>query len=107
MKIGEEIKIKEDFKINTIVSDNVKTVKKGDKGFIDSRGFLHLTTGNGKGKVVKIEDIEVKGYDYRNIAKMIFNRLNSIYALEMLFDDEGIDLKDFIEEIEDELEDIF
>ena len=31
MKIGQEIIVKEDFKINTTISEKVITVKKGDK----------------------------------------------------------------------------
>lgn len=100
MKIGQELQIKEDFKINTIVSNKVITVKQGDKGFIDSVGHLHITTGNGKGKVVKINNAEVKGYDYENISKLILNRLNSVFGLEEYFKDEDIDSKEVIDEIE-------
>lgn len=106
MKIGQEIMVKEDFKINTMVSDKVKTVKKGDKGFMDSRGFLHLTTGNGIGKIVKIDDIEVKGYDYRNISSIIFRRLINAYDLDEFMDYEGIEATEIIDEIEDVLMDI-
>lgn len=106
VKIGEEVKIKEDFKINTTISENVITVKKDDKGFMDSRGFLHLTTGNGGGKIVKINDIEIKNYDYENISKMIFNRLNCIFGIENFLSDEDIEFENFIEEIKDVLSDI-
>ena len=106
MKIGQEIMVKEDFKINTMVSDKVKTVKKGDKGFMDSRGFLHLTTGNGIGKIVKIDDIEVKGYDYRNISSIIFRRLINAYDLDEFMDCEDIEETEIIDEIEDVLMEI-
>lgn len=106
MKIGQEIEVKEDFKINTTVSEKVKTVKKDDKGFIDSRGFLHLTTGNGSGKIVKINDVKVKGYDYENISKMIFDRLKCSFGIEDFLIDEEIEPKHFMEEIEDILSDI-
>lgn len=106
MKIGQEIIVKEDFEINTIVSEKVKTVKKGDKGFMDSRGFLHLTTGNERGKIVKIDDIEVKGYDHRNISSIIFRRLINAYNLDELMDYEGIEEAEIIDEIEDVLMDI-
>lgn len=106
MKIGQEIIVKEDFKINTIVSDKVKTVKKGDKGFIDSKGFLHLTTGKGIGKIVKIDDIEVKGYDYKNIVNMIYKRLNNTFFIDIILENDGYEVKDFLDEIEDVLTDI-
>ena len=106
MKIGQEIIVKEDFKINTIVSDKVKTVKKGDKGFIDSKGFLHLTTGEGIGKIVKIDDIEVKGYDYKNIVNMIYKRLDNAFSIEMILENNGYEVEDVLDEIEDVLTDI-
>lgn len=105
-KIGQEIVVKEDFKINATISDKVMTVKEGDKGFLDSKGFLNLTTGKGRGKFVKINDIEVKGYDHMNISKMIFNRLNSKYELDNFLEDEGICSSELIEEISDVLSDI-
>ena len=105
MKIDQEVIVREDFKINTRVSERVMTVKKGEKGFLNSNGCLHLTTGKAKGKIIRIDDIEVKGYDHENISKMIFNRLNSFGIEEFLIYEE-IESKHFIEEIEDMLSDI-
>lgn len=106
MKIGQEITVKEDFKINTTISDKVITVKKDDKGFVDSQGFLHLTTGNGRGKIVKIDDIEVRGYDHENMARMIFGRLSNYFNLGEMLENEDIDSERFKEEIEYVLMDI-
>lgn len=107
MKIGQEIIFKNDFKIETMLSKTILQVKEGDKALVTKRG-LKILTGEAKGKITAFaKNDKVAGVDYENIAKMIFNRLNSIYGLEMLFDDEGIEFKEFIEEIEDELEDIF
>lgn len=89
-KIGQEIIVEEDFEISNIVSNKIMTVKKGDKGFLDSKGFIHLTTGNGRGKIVKINDvnIEVEGYDYENISNIILNRLNREFGIEELLENE-------------------
>lgn len=106
MKIGQEITVKEDFKINTIVSDKVITVKEGDKGFLDSKGLMHITTGNGRGKIVKINYIEVKGYDHENIANMVYKRINNAFLIEPILEDEGYEVKDILDEIEDILSDI-
>lgn len=106
MKIGQEVLVKEDFKINTIVSDKVITVKEGDKGFLDSKGLMHVTTGKGRGKIVKIDDIKVKGYDHENIASMIFGRLSNYFNLDEILENEDIDSERFKEEIEDLLSDI-
>ena len=106
MKIGQEITVKEDFKINTTIRDKVITVKKDDKGFVDSQGFLHLTTGNGRGKIVKIDDIEVRGYDHENIAKMIYKRMNNAFLIGSILEDEGYEVEDILDEIEDVLTDI-
>lgn len=106
MNIGQEIVIKEDFKINATISNKVKTVKKGDKGFLDSKGLLHLINGAGKGKIINVEGVEVKGYDHENIAKMIFGRLSNYFNLDEILENEDIDIKRFEEEIEDVLMDI-
>lgn len=106
MNIGAEMEVKEPFKVNTIVSDKVITIKQGDKGFIDSKGVLHLTTGNGKGKMVKVNHAEMEGYDHENIAKLIFNRLDAVFGLERYLYEEEIDYKEFAAEIEDVLMDI-
>lgn len=105
-EIGQKMIVKEDFKINTTISDKVMTVKEGDKGFLDSKGFLNLTTGKGRGKIVKLNDIELKGYDHRNIAKMVYQRINCVYGLENFLDNEEINLDELIDEIEDVLMDI-
>lgn len=105
-KIGQEIVVKEDFKINATISDKVITVKEGDKGFLDSKGFLNLTTGKGRGKFVKINDIEVKGYDHMNISKMILHRLINEYGLDEFIEYEEISRSELIEEISDVLSDI-
>ena len=105
MKIDQEVIVREDFKINTRVSERVMTVKKGEKGFLNSNGCLHLTTGKAKGKIIRIDDIEVKGYD-QNISKMIFNRLKNSFGIEEFLIYEEIESKHFIEEIEDMLSDI-
>lgn len=106
MKIGQEITVREDFEINTIVSNKVITIKEGDKGFLDSEGFLHITTGEGRGKIVKMDGIDPDGYDYGNISRMILNRLNGVFGLEMYLDDEEIDKQDVIDEIREVLSDI-
>lgn len=106
MKIGQEVVVKDDFKINTTVSEKVKTVKKGDKGYIDSEGLIHITTGNCKGKILKLNDVKVKGYDYKNISKMVFDRLKSSFEIEKFLIAEEIESKYLIEEIEDILRDI-
>lgn len=106
MRIGQEIEVKEDFKINTIVSDKVITVKKGDKGFLDSKGLMNITTGNGRGKIVKINDVKVKGYDHENISKLIYKRLCSSFEIGDFLYDNDIEANKMIEEIEDILSDI-
>ncbi len=106
-KIGQEITITEPFEIESALSNKTLNVKTGDKGFIDSKGLLHYTTGEARGKIHKVDDVEVGGYDYENIAKLIFKRLNSQFSLTDVFEDIDIPDSDFIEEIEDILSDIF
>ena len=106
MKIGQEVVMEKDFEIKTIGSGKVITVKKGNRGFLDSKGRVHLINGEGKGKIIKVENIKLKGYDYENIAISIYHRLNSLYGLGMMLEEDDIDEDEFIEEIEDVLSDI-
>lgn len=106
MKTGQEIIVKEDFEISTIISEQVIVVKEGDKGFLNSKGLLNITTGKGRGKIVKINDIEVEGYDHENISKMILRRLCNRYNLEEFMEYEEIGFSEMVEEIEDILMDI-
>lgn len=106
MKIGQEIKFKENFEIEAIISKTKLEIKEGDRALITRSGFKVLT-GEAKGKTLCFNDYEeAKGYDYSNISKLIFNRVNREFGLKMLFEDEGIDIENFIEEIEDLLIDI-
>ena len=106
MKIGQELVVENDFKIYEIVGDKVITIKKGDRGFLDSKGCLHLINGEGKGKIIKDKNIKLKGYDHENIALSIYHRLNSLYGLGMMLEENEIDEDEFIEEIEDVLSDM-
>jgi len=106
-KIGEEIRFSEGFEINGALSGNTLTVKEGDRGYLDSRGNVHYTTGQARGKIQSMKnEIEVKGYDYENIAKMIFKRLKNQFNLIEFLDDYDISERDFTEEIEEVLSDI-
>ena len=66
---------------------------------------MHLT-GNGRGKIVNVEGIEVKGYDHENMARMIFGRLSNYFNLDEMLENEDIDSERFKEEIEYVLMDI-
>lgn len=106
-QIGQEIIINEDFNITSVISNDVAQIKTGDKGFVDSNGFVHYTTGKARGKIQKLGDTELKGYDTENIAKIIFRRLKNEFGLDEFLDGYDIEEKDFINEIEDVLSDIF
>ena len=49
---------------------------------------------------------KVKDYDCLDIAIAIFHRLNSLYGLGMMLEENEIDEDEFIEEIEDVLSDM-
>lgn len=106
MKIGEEVTFKNDFKIETMLSKTVLQVKENDKALVTKNG-LKILTGEAKGKITGFaEDDKVYGVDYRNIAKMIFNRIDVLFGLEEYWDYEGIKESEVIDEIEDVLMDI-
>lgn len=105
-KLGQEVKFNSDLEIEATISKTKLKVKKGDRALITRSGFKVLT-GEARGKTLWFNDYEeAKGYDYSNISKLIFNRVNREFGLKMLFEDEGIDIENFIEEIEDLLIDI-
>ena len=105
-KIGEEIGFSQDFEIESALSGNKTTVKAGDKGYVDNRCNIHYTTGQARGKIQRLDSAEMKGYDYSNIVKMIFKRLNNQFNLKEALDDYDVSEKDFIDELEDILSDI-
>ena len=49
---------------------------------------------------------KAKDHDCLDIAIAIFHRLNSLYELEMMLEEDDIDEDEFIEEIEDVLSDM-
>lgn len=105
LKIGQEIEMTEDFVIESCLGTKVLEVKKGDKGYIDGNGCIHYTTGKAIGMIQKAA-AEIKGFDYENISKIIFNRLNNSYNFEEFLDDYDIDRHELIEEIENALVEI-
>jgi len=105
-KIGEEIRVVRDYEIETILSENKLQVKEGDKGFIDSSGSIHYTSGQARGKIHRLREVEVKGYDYENIAKMLWKRLKSQFEIEEFLGDYDVSEKDVLEELEEVLSDI-
>jgi len=105
-KIGEEISFNIDFEIEAVLGKRLQ-VKQGDKGYIDSKGHIHYTTGQARGKIQSLgSEIEVKGYDYSNIAKMLFKRLNNEFNLKEALDDYDVSETDVIDSLEDILSDI-
>lgn len=99
-KIGQAITIIEDFEIQASLNKNKIVVKKGDTGFIDSNGFVHYETGDAKGKMGKFEDLSVKGYDTKNISKLVYEHLSRRFKFEDFLKDYEYEEKDIKEEID-------
>ena len=105
-KIGQEIEITEDFTLKTVGGSAI-TVKVGDRAVIDSKARVKYISGQARDVVQMLgKDIEVNGYDHRNIASMILNRLNSVFGIEEFLDYNDINDEEMIDEIEDVLMDI-
>lgn len=105
-KIGQEIEITEDFTLKTVGGREL-TVKAGDKAIIDSRSRIKYISGQARDVMQMLEkDVEVGGYDHRNIASMILNRLNGVFGIEEFLDYNDINDDEMIDEIEDVLMDI-
>lgn len=101
LRIGQEITIEGDFQISSAITNKAINIKAGDKGFVDSKGLIHYTSGEARGKIHSInKDDCVQGYDNKNIAQMIYKRL-SYFNIKEILSDYDIDSQDFIDEIED------
>lgn len=100
LKIGQEIIMTQDFEIETAICEKKLLVKKGDKAYIDSKGFVHYVSGDARGKIQGIKDVQLKGYDTENIAKLIYDRLRSRYYIKDFLQDYDISKEDFISEID-------
>lgn len=105
-QIGQELMIQENFEIKASLSGTKTSVQKGDKGFVDSLGIIHYTSGKARGKNQKLRDIELDGYDTENIAKLIYNRLNRKFSIADFLEGYDIETKDILSEIENMLDDI-
>ena len=106
MKIGQEMKFKNDFEIETMIKKDKIKVKKGDKAIVTKHG-LKILNGYARGMILPFEkNNKPEGIDYENISKLIYQRLNSEYDMSEFFIDYEIDKKDFIYSIEDILLDI-
>ncbi|MCU9808348.1 hypothetical protein LEQ06_09330 [Paraclostridium sp. AKS46] len=102
-RIGQEIEFIEDFEIEKAISKEKIQVKKGDTAVITSSGTAIHTKGQARGMIQCLSEIDIAGYDHRNISKMILQRLINVYNLEEFMEYEEIESKEIIDEIEDVL----
>ena len=107
-KIGQEIIIDEDHTIQSLLTNKMTWIRAGDKGFIDSNGNIHYTTGDARGKIVPYTTKEnLKGYDTQNIALMIYKKLDTEFNISDFVDVYDIEKQDVLDILEDLLIDIF
>lgn len=104
MKIGQEIIIKENATLGTVLSENIIEVKIGDKAIVTKLGIKYLT-GEASGKI-KIDNKEdVVTYDVDNISKRIARSIERDFGcdLDSYMEDNEVTIKNLIEIIWDEL----
>lgn len=105
-RLGQEVKFKNNFEIEAALSKSKLHVKEGDRAIVTRSGFK-IVTGEAKGKILNFVDgEEVKGHDYPSISRLIYQRLNNAFLIEPILEDDGYEVKDILEEIEDVLTDI-
>lgn len=105
-KIGQEIEFIEDFEIEKAISKEKVQVKKGDLAVITSHGAAIHTKGQARGMIQCLSGVNIEGYDHRNIAKSILQRLNNVFNLEEFTYYEEITFSEMVDEIEEVLMDI-
>nr|WP_295684579.1 hypothetical protein [uncultured Lachnoclostridium sp.] len=106
MKIGQEIKITESRKLESICGGQILNVKEGDKALITKYGVKYLT-GEARGKIVFDNEEKVISYDVENIAKRIAKNLVydlGQYEFEDYLEEMDLTLKNLIDSILEELE---
>lgn len=105
-KLGQEVKFTKGFELTSEISKTTLQVNEGDKAIITRSGFK-IANGEARGKILIFnQDEQVKGHDYTNIARLIYQRLNNAFLIEPILEDDGYEVKDILGEIEDVLMDI-
>ena len=105
-RIGEQIQVTNDYKIETGLSGEKLHIKEGDKGFIDSNGNIHYITGEARGKIHLMKSFEVKGYYTEGMTNLIMKCLN-YYNIKSILEENDIEIKDFKNTITEALDEIF
>lgn len=105
MKIGQEIIVKEDLTIKSMLSKNIIHIKVGDKALVTKLGIKYLS-GEGRGKI-KIDNKKdnISGYDIENISKRIALKIKNEfgYDFDYYLEENELIMQDLIDIIEDEL----
>lgn len=107
-KAGQEVVAQKDFNVEGFSGEKSIKVKQGSKAFISADGFLHHTTGAARGKIQKLSEdkFEVKGYDHENIARMVLDRLICYFPIGEFLEDEELEERELLEQIEEVLEEV-
>lgn len=99
-RIGEKIEAIKDYEIEKSISNEKIKVKKGDEAIITSKGNVRYISGDAKDMIQKFGGVQIKGYDHKSIADMIYNHLNKTFdignSLENNCSDEMIDEIEYI-----------
>ena len=103
-KIGQILTSNCDVEVKKTISGEKVTVPKGTKIIIGADKLAyHLKNG----MIQPLgENIEVKGYDTKGLAKFIFSWISRCYPIDEMFEDYEVDEKEFISEIEYALDEI-
>lgn len=97
-KIGQILTSKEDVEVEKVFGEKV-VIPKGNKVMIGADKLAHHLRD---GMIQPLpKDAELKGYDTKNIAELIYNCLDSKFNLQAdLLDEKEIEKQEFCDEIE-------
>lgn len=96
-KIGQQVILEKDTPVECMITNEKQVLRAGTRGYIDSKGRLRV---NSRLIVCLQEDIQLKGYATREIARRLYQQLNSEFYLGELLEDEDIPKEEVIEVIE-------
>ena len=106
LAIGEMVEVKEEHTLNPSEKETI-IVRKGDKGYLDSEGYIVYVTGDATGIRVRSDDIGVEGYHIANISLKILDDLNYEFDLYDLLDEKGVEIEHVFHCIRNSVGDIF
>lgn len=85
-QIGQVVVVDDEFNIESDTTDDVIRLEKGDRGIVDSEGYVRYITGNARGKKQPVYDLDhLVGYDVVSMTDIVLANIED--ELEVSIED--------------------